>query len=357
MARKREASVFSLSFLDIMSCGFGAVILVFIIINHGSETHSQELNVTLMAEVKKLEEEVRTGAENLVVLRNAMNETDGDIATAELTIERLLEQIRQLQQQMLELLESNSSDEEIASLKAELLSIEEQVDDLQNSTAANNAGAAARTVIGQGYRQYLTGIRVGGDRILILLDASTSMLHRSIVNAIRLGLMAPDEKIAAEKWQRAVRTVEWVSANVPPDADVQLVVFNGKPIPLSGWINATSETDTEAMLERLRNHIPEGGSSLVNAFEYVATLDLPADNIFLITDGLPTQGKSEPRTPTISSSERVRLFLNAIGTLNDNIPVNVVLFPMEGDPMATPYYWILAQQTAGSFLAPSRDWP
>ncbi len=86
MARKREASVFSLSFLDIMSCGFGAVILVFIIINHGSETHSQELNVTLMAEVKKLEEEVRIGAENLVVLRTAMNETDGDIATAELTI-------------------------------------------------------------------------------------------------------------------------------------------------------------------------------------------------------------------------------------------------------------------------------
>ena len=140
MARKREASVFSLSFLDIMSCGFGAVILVFIIINHGSETHSQELNVTLMAEVKKLEEEVRIGSENLVVLRNAMDETDGVIATAELTIEQLLEQIRQLQQQMLELLESDSSDEEIASLKAELLSIEEQVDDLQNSTAANNAG-------------------------------------------------------------------------------------------------------------------------------------------------------------------------------------------------------------------------
>ncbi|MAV26396.1 MAG: hypothetical protein CMQ05_09780 [Gammaproteobacteria bacterium] len=357
MARKRETSVFSLSFLDIMSCGFGAVILVFIIINHGSEAHSQELNVTLMAEVKKLEEEVKIGTENLVDLRNTLDKTDQDVVTTELTIEKLLEQIRQLQQETADLLESGSSDEEIYSLQTELRSIEEEVDDLQNSTGANNAGAAARTVIGQGYRQYLTGIRVGGDRILILLDASTSMLHRSIVNAIRLGLMAPEEKLAAEKWQRAVRTVEWVSANVPPDADVRLVAFRGEPTPLSEWISATSEPDTEAMLERLRTHVPDGGSSLINVFDYVADMEPPPDNIFLITDGLPTQGRNEPRAPTVSSSERVKLFRNAIGTLEDNIPVNVVLFPMEGDPMATPYYWILAQETSGSFLAPSRDWP
>lgn len=35
MARKRRGfNVFSLSFLDIMSCGFGATILVFLIIDH-----------------------------------------------------------------------------------------------------------------------------------------------------------------------------------------------------------------------------------------------------------------------------------------------------------------------------------
>ena len=44
MAKRREFSVFSLSFLDVMSCGFGAVILIFIIINHSTEATSQGIN-------------------------------------------------------------------------------------------------------------------------------------------------------------------------------------------------------------------------------------------------------------------------------------------------------------------------
>ena len=32
--RKRSFTTFNLSFLDIMSCGFGAVVLVFLIIDH-----------------------------------------------------------------------------------------------------------------------------------------------------------------------------------------------------------------------------------------------------------------------------------------------------------------------------------
>ena len=33
MAKRRETNIFSLSFLDVMSCGFGAVVLIFLIIN------------------------------------------------------------------------------------------------------------------------------------------------------------------------------------------------------------------------------------------------------------------------------------------------------------------------------------
>ena len=45
MARKkREFTTFNLSFLDIMSCGFGAVILVFLIMNHGIVEQKTELN-------------------------------------------------------------------------------------------------------------------------------------------------------------------------------------------------------------------------------------------------------------------------------------------------------------------------
>jgi hypothetical protein len=39
------------------------------------------------------------------------------------------------------------------------------------------------------------------------------------------------------------------------------------------------------------------------------------------------------------------------------VPINVILLPMEGDPMAAAAYWRLAQITRGSFLSPSEDWP
>jgi hypothetical protein len=37
--------------------------------------------------------------------------------------------------------------------------------------------------------------------------------------------------------------------------------------------------------------------------------------------------------------------------------VNVILLPMEGDPMAASAFWRLAQLTRGSFLSPAEDWP
>ena len=39
------------------------------------------------------------------------------------------------------------------------------------------------------------------------------------------------------------------------------------------------------------------------------------------------------------------------------MPVNVILFPMEGDPMASPAFWKLAMASRGSFMTPSSAWP
>ena len=44
-------------------------------------------------------------------------------------------------------------------------------------------------------------------------------------------------------------------------------------------------------------------------------------------------------------------------SLEEGIPVNVILFPMEGDPMAASMYWRVAVRSRGSFFSPSEDWP
>ena len=77
----------------------------------------------------------------------------------------------------------------------------------------------------------------------------------------------------------------------------------------------------------------------------------------VVTDGLPTQGTSPPRGNKVSSSDRVRLYRKALAQLPRNVPINVILAPMEGDPMAASEFWQLAQVSKGSFLSPSKDWP
>ncbi len=83
----------------------------------------------------------------------------------------------------------------------------------------------------------------------------------------------------------------------------------------------------------------------------------PPDNVYLIIDSLPTQGTREPRRATISGGDRLKLFADAIRSMPKQVPINVIMFPMEGDPMAPAAYWNLARISGGAFLSPSRDWP
>ena len=80
------------------------------------------------------------------------------------------------------------------------------------------------------------------------------------------------------------------------------------------------------------------------------------DNIYLITDGLPTQGSGAAGAKA-SGRDRLKYFNQALNSLPDGIPVNVILAPMEGDPMAASAFWQLAMATRRAFLAPASDWP
>jgi hypothetical protein len=64
--------------------------------------------------------------------------------------------------------------------------------------------------------------------------------------------------------------------------------------------------------DALRELIPADGTSLENAFRYLQTLSPVPDNIFLITDGLPTQGAEAPRGSKVSGNQRQRLFRQAV---------------------------------------------
>ena len=82
MARRRQPNVFNLSFLDAMTCGLGAVVLLYMVINASSGQRAGNLTADLRGEVDRLEEEVLEGHMNLVELRNSRREVEDQLTIA-----------------------------------------------------------------------------------------------------------------------------------------------------------------------------------------------------------------------------------------------------------------------------------
>jgi hypothetical protein len=228
--------------------------------------------------------------------------------------------------------------------------------------AARKQGNKVHRFAGDGNRQYLTGLKLSGKRILILLDVSASMLDETIVNIIRLRNMGDEQKRATEKWRRAQGTAEWLISNIPESSKFQLYLFNTQSRAALAssqgrWLSASRPDDVAGAVKGLRQAVPKSGTSLYHALKTARLLKPKPDNILLITDSLPTQGKNKPARATVTSERRLVHFDHAVKNLPAGIPVNTILLPMEGDAFAAAAYWKLAVDTNGSFLTPARDWP
>ncbi len=364
MKPRRRFETFSLSFLDIMSCGFGAVVLFFVIINATMAKRSDELNRDLSIRAEMLRVEVAEGEENLVELRNSMEELEKRRVEARGRAERILELIRQKREELARLQESTvARQESIEKLQADLKSLEEESRRLSAaSNEPSDEGTRVRSFTGDGDRQYLTGVKVGGQRVAILLDVSASMLDETVVNVIRRRNLPADQRVRADKWQRALATVEWITTQLSVDSRFQVYTFAESAAPAvpdtaGRWLQTGDPENLAAAIRGVRDAVPAGGTSLWHAFGSLKALDPAPDNIFLITDGLPTRGERPPRGTTVSGEQRLRHFEQALRQLPSGIPVNVVLFPMEGDADASSAFWKLAIASRGSYMAPSRDWP
>jgi hypothetical protein len=223
-------------------------------------------------------------------------------------------------------------------------------------------GDRVREFVGDGNRQYLTGLKLGGERVLILVDGSASMLADTVVNAVRRRNMDDEQKKQSPKWQWTLRTVEWLVAQLPASSRFQIYIFNISAEPAlidskGEWLDAADSLVMEEAIAGLRQYSPGSGTSLTNGFGAIADFEDRPDNVFLLTDGLPTQGKNPPKKYMVSGGQRRKHFLAAMQEFPRGVPLNTILFPMEGDPEAAALFWQTALDTDGAFIAPSRDWP
>ena len=361
MRARRQLTPFSLSFLDIMSCGFGSAALLFLIIKHNVDVNvpTPVDNRDAASEVTQLEEEVRIGERNLARARNDIAAVDEELVVAKGMARRVMEEIQETRS-LMERLEQDVSAVELDRLKLNIKQLEEQKKRLE-AEVAKTSDQTLR-LVGEGNREYVTGLKLGGKRLLILLDGSASMLDDTIVNVIRFRNMRDERKRNAPKWAQTLRQTEWLLSRFPRDAKYQIKVFNVKTSPvLPGggrqWLDVSDRKALQQVVNALRRIVPEGGTNLEQAFASIARMQPLPDNVYLLTDGLPTQGSRRTRGLTITGKQRLKLFERAVKKLPARVPINVVLAPLEGDPAAAHAFWRLAVSTRGSFISPTEDWP
>ncbi len=338
--------------------------MLYLIINHATEETIDTANRDQLAESRLLDYQVKVGEENLIDLRELVAQLSLRVADAKERIETLQEEV-EVKEESLEEVELVSLDltDELEKLRAEVKTQEERVKRLE-AEAESQRDINTIEIVGEGDRQYLTGLYMGGNNVLVALDRSSSMLDKTIVNILRRRNMSRERQLESPKWQRAIDTVEWLVANVPVTSSLQIATFNNQAelvlADQENWLEATESDAIRDAISSLRETVPRNGTNLEELFMLVAEMRPLPDNIFLITDGLPTLETNSnrlARNTVVSGRERLGIFVRSARSLPIGIPVNVIMLPLEGDPRAAGSYWNLARSTSGTFMTPSEDWP
>ena len=355
MRRKRQAiDGFNLAFLDVMACGLGAIILIFMLVDFQSfaEPPTEEL--------QKLEQELQANEDEVTQLQKALDE-----------INRLLGLVSAT---------TDDTDQSIEDIKVEQQAIFKAVSEQQAVVAELSDALAAMAPIptpsdnialnGTGEQNYLLGLKVEGQHIGILVDKSASMMAEKLIDIFKYKAQPDTVKVTAQKWQRTRRVLTWLLARAPKKSTVSAVAFSdttetlgrGSALPVS------DENALQSIITTTAKLIPNGGTDLQAGLAALQQADPKLTDIYIITDGLPTLGQFSGmnrlsrcqsffgNSNTISGECRAKLFLETIKTA-PTVKTHVILLPLEGDPEAAQAYWAWAKSTGGVMIAPAQDWP
>lgn len=349
--RRRASDGFNMSFIDVMACGLGAVILIFILVDFYAAT------VNPADELNRLESELAEASAAEQNINAILADISASLAASEAQ-QNESEQARQarLAEQEILLQEVSQQLAVIAELQSELAAL-----------AAQPTPDSAIELAGQGEQNYITGMVVEGREIGILLDRSASMMDGNLLDILRSLALAPNDRQQRPKWQRSVRSAQWLLARVPEAANITVVSF-AEDATVHGPQAINRGNDSQALTSiarELADTYPNGGSNLLVGMQQLLQANPNITDVYLVTDGLPTLGEGlnlscrnmVNRTRTISSDCRQQLTLETIRRVPGRYRMNVVLLPLAGDPYAASIYWEWTNASKGRLLFPAEEWP
>lgn len=328
----------ALAFIDVMACGLGAVLLLFVLLDF---EEASEVLPSVVIDLTDNSEFDRLTAENQQLL--------SQLESIESEISAETENIGQL------IVETIDARSKTVAVKVPQ-EIEQKIPAVRNSTSNGD----------------LVGLQVKGERILIMLDSSASMAEEKLIDVlVGVADKSGNKLKSGAKWAQALSIVSWIADSGPQRSRYQLISYSDKPsVHTRSWVTAEGLKTT---LSSITNDLaPLGPTNLEVALDLVSDQYSDLSALYIITDGLPTQASATTRirnvsrcgisvrrtVPNVTGECREALFQDSISAFRmPAVAVNVVLLPFEGDPMAAPNYWQWASRSRGRIFSPDRNWP
>ena len=163
--RRREIDIFNMSFLDVVSCGFGAIILLLVIVKISEPHVIEQLAVDLTGLVQQLEAELFEIRGETTVLNRELLSKQQQLAEAREKLARLKGDMSTVRGQY----QSARNEQDAQSIIAGQL-----------SSAQQTMTAEMRRLLGADYRRTSTRATIGGvpvdsEYIIFIIDTSGSM--------------------------------------------------------------------------------------------------------------------------------------------------------------------------------------
>jgi len=308
---RRTIDIFNLSFLDVVSCGFGAIILLLVIVKISEPHVIEQLATDLSGLVAKLETE----------LHHIRGETE--ILNRDLTARQ--EQLSELREQLARLQGDRSV---ILGRHAATRSEQETQTIIENQLASAKQALTEemRRLLGSGYRRrYLSatigGVPVDSEYIIFIIDTSGSMRQ----NAWPLVLKKVTEVLDIYPQVKGIQVMNDMG-------DYMFSQYQGKWIPdtparrkavvarLSGWAPFSNSSPVEGIEAAIRRfHAQDKRISL-----YVFGDDFARGSIQTVIDTVARLNRAD-------SSGRRHVRIHTVGfpvlfSMSGGIPVNAMRY-------------------------------
>jgi len=266
---KKQLQIFSLSFLDVICCGLGAVLIVLLFYSvklREREKKASELtkqNSSLISENKNYSERLLSVSNQLILAQSKISKLEKNtVPTTEYA--KLKSELSELKKNKISITEYAKLKSELSELKKNKISITEVKNLKEKLKKAKD-------------RKTILGVSISKKKLIFLIDASGSM----------------EDKKGDTRLSDAKGAFKAMLASLDSSYSIDLVWFTSDSIStkIKGlWkrLEKISDIKKREGMDFITDIEPLGGTPTFGAVKYVIKTYPTAEAIVLLSDGVPT---------------------------------------------------------------------